>query len=272
VKIAIVGCGWLGLPLGLSLQKSGHSIVATRRSETGCSQLNSLGFTAVQFELGATLSQKKFTPIFSSDLLILNIPVGRKTLSSETFSINMHDLLKQAAKSSIKQVIFISTTSVYGEQNAVVTEKSPTHPSSESGQINLLVEQKVQRYFASQASILRLSGLVGEDRHPVNYLAAKTELAAPNKIVNLVHQYDVIQSIESVIKNKVWGHTLVICSTEHPTRHEYYTWAAEQLSLIPPSFIEQQAPTNGKLIDGRDSLSLLGINLKYPSPYDMLSR
>lgn len=269
MKIAIVGCGWLGLPLGLSLQKSGHSIVATRRSETGCSQLNSLGFTAVQFELGATLSQKKFTPIFSSDLLILNIPVGRKTLSSETFSINMHDLLKQAAKSSIKQVIFISTTSVYGEQNAVVTEKSPTHPSTESGQINLLVEQEVQRYFASQASILRLSGLVAEDRHPVNYLAAKTELAAPNKVVNLIHQHDVIQSIKCIIEKGLWGHTLLLCAMAHPTRQDYYIWAAEKLNLVAPSFTQERGQPSGKLIDATLSLDLLGIQLKYPSPYDM---
>jgi Trk K+ transport system NAD-binding subunit len=41
MRIALVGCGWLGLPLAVSLKKCGHSIVATRRSEAGCSQLSS---------------------------------------------------------------------------------------------------------------------------------------------------------------------------------------------------------------------------------------
>jgi len=269
MQIAVVGCGWLGLPLGLSLQKSGHSIVATVRSDAGCAKIRSLGITCLQFELGDTLTNEKFVPIFNSDLLILNIPVGRNSASSEAFTANMHDLLRQAVDSKIKQVIFVSTTSVFGDQNAVFTEKSATHPDTQSGKINLLVEQFVQRYFVAQASILRLAGLVGVDRHPVNYLAGKTELAAPNRVVNLVHQEDVIQSIECIIKNKIWGHTLVLSATEHPSRQDYYTWAAQQLGVAAPRFIEELGQPSGKLIDASVSLGKLKMHLKYPSPYDM---
>jgi hypothetical protein len=111
---------------------------------------------------------------------------------------------------------------------------------------------------------------VGEQRHPVNYLAGKTKLSAPNKVVNLVHQNDVIQSIESLIKNNAWGRTLVISALEHPTRKEYYTWAANKLNLAAPSFIDEQGQPRGKEIDASRSLDILGIHLKYPSPYDML--
>ena len=270
MQIAIVGCGWLGLPLALSLQKSGHGIVATRRSQAGCAELCSLGLTAVQFELGATLTQQQYAPIFDSDLLVLNIPVGRKTASSETFSASMQDLLRQAVANNIKHVIFISTTSVYGEQDIAVSEKSPTGPNTPSGKINLMVEKTVQRYFGAQATIIRPAGLVGEDRHPVNYLAGKTELTAPNKVVNLVHQYDVIHSIECIIKNEVWGQTLVLSASVHPTRKEYYRWAAEQLNLAAPVFIEEIGQPSGKLTDASTSLDILGIHLKYTSPYDML--
>lgn len=270
MQIAIIGCGWLGLPLALSLQKSGHSIVATRRSKDDCSQLSSLGFTGLPFELGATLTDKKLAPIFNSDLLILNIPVGRKNITSDTFEANMHDLLRHAVGSKIQQVIFVSTTSVYGDQNAVFAEKSPTSPDTQSGKINLAVERLVQQHFSEDACVIRLSGLVGENRHPVNYLAGKSDLAAPNKVVNLVHQQDVLQSIEHIIKNGIWGNTLVLSATEHPTRQDYYTWAAQQLNLDPPSFIEEQGPPVGKLIDSSESLGLLGMMLKYPSPYDML--
>lgn len=270
MHIAIVGCGWLGLPLALSLQKSGHSIVATRRSHAGCSELYSLGLTGVHFELGSTLTQQQYVPIFNCDLLVLNIPVGRKMASSETFSANMHDLLRQAVASNIKHVIFISTTSVYGELNTTVTEKSPTSPNTPSGKVNLMVEKTVQRIFGSQATILRPAGLVGEDRHPVNYLAGKTALAAPNKVVNLVHQHDVIHSIECIIKNAVWGQTLVLSASKHPTRKDYYKWAAEQLNLAAPAFIEEIGQPSGKLIDASKSLDILSIFLKYPSPYDML--
>jgi nucleoside-diphosphate-sugar epimerase len=270
MQIAVVGCGWLGLPLAMSLQKSGHDIVATRRSEVGCSQLRSIGFTGVQFELGTSLTHEKFAPLFNSDLLILNIPVGRKIASFDEFSTDMNDLLRQAVNSNIKHVIFVSTTSVYGDQNATISEKSPTNPMTLSGKINLKVEQLVQQYFVANKTILRPAGLVGENRHPAHYLAGKTELASPNKVVNLVHQQDVIQSIESVIENKIWGQTLVLSALEHPTRQDYYTWASAQLNVAAPSFVTEQGQASGKLIDATRSLGILGIQLKYPSPYDML--
>jgi nucleoside-diphosphate-sugar epimerase len=269
VKIAIVGCGWLGLPLGLSLQKGGHSIVATHRSKTGYAKISSRGFTCLQFELGAILTQEKFNPLFDSDVLILNIPVGRKTASSETFTTDMSNLLKHAVKSNIRHVIFVSTTSVYGDVDTVISEKSPTSPNTQSGKINLAVERLVQKYFTTQATILRPSGLVGEQRHPINYLAGKTELVAPNKVVNLIHQHDVIQSIKCIIEKGLWGHTLLLCAMAHPTRQDYYIWAAEKLNLVAPSFTQERGQPSGKLIDATLSLDLLGIQLKYPSPYDM---
>jgi len=271
MQIAVLGCGWLGLPLAMSLKKSGHSIVATRRSEDGCSQLSSLGFIGIQFELGAALTQEKFAPIFNCDLLVLNIPVGRKTGASEQFCVNIDGLLRQASESNIKQVVFVSTSSVYGDQGSIVTEKSATKPISQSSKINLTIEQLVQQYFAEQACIIRLAGLVGKDRHPAHFLAGKTELAAPNHVVNLIHQYDVIQSIQSIIKNKIWGHTFVLSALAHPTRKDYYTWATKQLNLPAPLFVEEQAQPSGKLIDASASLELLGVHLKYASPYDMLN-
>lgn len=270
MQIAIVGCGWLGQPFGLSLQKSGHNIVATSRSETGCEKIKTLGFKGLQFNLGDKLSDNYLEPIFNSDLLILNIPVGRRSNTSENFVANTDDLLKRLVTSKVKRVVFVSTTSVYGDQKAVVTEHSATRPNTQSGHINLQIEQLVQKYFTSNATTIRLSGLVGKDRHPVNYLAGKTELAAPKSRVNLVHQADVIQSIESIIKNEIWGQTLLLSAAEHPTRKEYYTWAAKQLKLAIPQFIDEPEPSEGKIINAAASLSLLGITLQYPSPYDML--
>lgn len=270
MKIAVVGCGWLGLPLSLSLQDSGHSIVATSRSKEGCSQLSPLGFTCLAFELGDDLWHEKLAPIFDCDLLILNIPVGRKTSSAPAFIGCMEELLRKASSSNIKHLIFVSTSSVYGDQATVVSESSPAAPTTQSAKANLTVEQLAQQYFAKQATILRLSGLVGADRHPVRYLAGKRDLSAPNKVVNLVHQVDVIQGIHSIVKNSIWGHTLLLCAEEHPSRQDYYTWAAKQLGLVLPSFTDQPDAATGKTIDGSHSLEKLGIRLQYPSPYDML--
>lgn len=270
MQIAVMGCGWLGLPLATSLQKSGHTIMATCRSEKKAKALTQLGFNAEKYELGSALTHQRLDKLFTAQVLVLNIPVGRKTPTTEHFVQHMQELLKHAASSQIQNIIFISTTSVYGDSSGIVTEKSPTNAQTQSGQINLAVEDLVKAHFEGRSTIIRPAGLVGKDRHPANYLAGKSGLLNPNSVVNLVHQDDVIQGIGSVIKNEVWGQTLVLSASEHPTRQVYYSWAAEQLNLAAPTFIEEQEQSIGKMIDASSSLGILDMHLKYPSPYDML--
>lgn len=270
MQIAVVGCGWLGLPLASHLQVSGHSIVATCRSESKALELNQLGFTAQRFELGDDLNSAFLTKLFACDVLILNIPVGRKNPKSEGYLQHMQGLLEYAAASQIQNLLLISTTSVYGDNSGIYTEQSPTAPSTQSAQINLALEGLTRKYFAGHSTIIRPAGLVGKDRHPANYLAGKKELGTPDNVVNLIHQDDVINAIEQVLEKNLWGHTLHLSATEHPTRADYYTWAAEQLGLELPDFLPGNSVITGKQIDASKSLELLNLTLKYPSPFDML--
>lgn len=272
MQISITGCGWLGQPLALRLKSCGYDIVASTRSKQKCEALASLGLHPVQFSLGDELQSKNLEVIFESNILILNIPVGRKNPTTENFAQHVRLILERAALTNIDKVIFISTTSVYGNKSCVVTEKSPTAPTTVSGKINLEVEALVTKYFPDNSTIIRPAGLVGVDRHPVNYLAGKNELTNPDDMVNLVHQEDVIDTIERVIQKALWGHIINLSTLVHPTRIQYYTWAAKQLGLPPPTFIPGSGIPSGKKINSDNSLQLLGICLKYPNPFDMLGQ
>ncbi|MEO9944990.1 NAD-dependent epimerase/dehydratase family protein [Paraglaciecola sp.] len=272
MQISITGCGWLGQPLALRLKSCGCDIVASTRSKQKCQALASLGLHPVQYSLGDNIHSKALGVMFESDILILNIPVGRKNPTIENFAQHMQILLEQASHSKIKKVIFISTTSVYGNSSCVITEKSPTNPTTLSGKINLHVEKLVTKYFPNNSSIIRPAGLVGADRHPVNYLAGKTGVANPDDMVNLIHQEDVINTIERVIQKSLWGNIINLSSLIHPTRIQYYTWAAKKLGLPPPTFIAGSGIPSGKQINSDNSLQLLGLRFKYPNPFDMLGQ
>ena len=85
MQISIVGCGWLGLPLAQTLQKSGHNIVATTRNQYKCTQFETLGFKGIQYALGDNIHQPAIAPALSSDVLVLNIPFGRKSTANQHF-------------------------------------------------------------------------------------------------------------------------------------------------------------------------------------------
>lgn len=268
--ISILGCGWLGQPLALKLQQSGHPIVATCRSEHKAKKLTDLGLTTVIYALGDDLEQNHLTELFNSRILVLNIPVGRKNPDSKVFLEQIQKLLAHAVCTSIEQVIFVSTTSIYGDPQGLVTETSIPDPQTESARTNLAIEGMVKDYFVRKSTIIRLAGLVGQDRHPAKFLAGKSGLATPEQVVNLVHQQDVINAIQNIIKDDLWSQTLHLCAAQHPTRSEYYTFAAKQLGLTPPTFVEGSVKQSGKLIDASASLELLKMSLAYPSPFDMI--
>jgi nucleoside-diphosphate-sugar epimerase len=89
-------------------------------------------------------------------------------------------------------VLFISSTSVYNDVDAFVTEETIARPATESGKQLLETEQLLQSNINFKTTILRFGGLIGEDRHPVKFLAGRENLENPNAPINLIHQEDCI--------------------------------------------------------------------------------
>lgn len=265
--IAIVGAGWLGKPLAQALIASGQSVVVSKSSAEGVTALSALSIPACLFDV-----RKPDIPseILTAKTLILNIAFRKTQLTGSAYREAILRLLSQAKISDVQRVLFVSTTSVYGVADGVVDEQSPLNPSTESAQAHLEIESALAADWGNRGAVLRLAGLVGGKRHPINQLAGRTGLKHPQHPVNLVHRDDVIMAIEKILQQPVWGQTFLLCATEHPSRQQYYQWAAETLGKPQPEFVTE-GTTQGKRIDATWTLKTLGLTLKYASPYSMLS-
>ncbi|GAB2678174.1 NAD-dependent epimerase/dehydratase family protein [Aliiglaciecola aliphaticivorans] len=270
MKIAIIGAGWLGLPLAQTLMKSGHLVVATKRSATEVNKLQDMGVSAIQYELGDNLDSPELTPLFNAHTLILNIPPGRKSPSLKKFGQEMRALVSTAKHQGIQNVIFISTTAVYGNADGMIYEYTPVAPQTHSGKIHVEIENAVRSMFQQHGCILRLAGLVSQHRHPARSLSGRKHIENGQQRVNLVHRDDVIHAIEKIINKNKFGQTYHLCSIEHPTRQQYYVDAATALEVPPPEFVEDTSFPFGKCINSEFTLNTLELDLAYPSPYDML--
>ena len=271
MRIAIVGCGWLGQPLAKQLKQSGHSIVATCRSAQKREALEQLGYSSHVYQLGDLLSSDALKAVFQCSLLILNLPPGGRQIQPDYYIEHMCQLLSAARQQGVLQVIFISTTAVYGDIEGKVVEKTPLAPATESGRAHQKIEQHARDVFAGSACVLRLAGLVGTDRHPAKYLAARTDISHGSQVVNLVYQQDVITAIEAIIAQDKYGNIFHLCAHEHPTRHDYYRWACAKLGLELPEFAVEKHEHQGKIIDAHWTCETLGLELSYASPYAMLA-
>lgn len=270
MNITIIGGGWLGLPLAQELQCGGHHIITTKRSEQGVLEIKAQGIEATHYNLGDKLDDIRLAPLFESELLIINIPPGRKNFKPEQYIDDMKELISHASDGDVEKLIFVSTSAVYGNQNRTVYEYSTVDPKTQSAKAHVDAEHHIRITFGDNGTIIRLSGLVNNDRHPAKSLSGRTDIANGQQVVNLIHRSDVISAIEKIIQQEVYGQTLHLAASEHPTRAEYYVAAAKKMGISEPSFLLDESVGKGKSINCELTLSELDLKLKYPSPFDML--
>ncbi|WP_281336931.1 SDR family oxidoreductase [Flavobacterium eburneipallidum] len=266
-QISILGCGWLGLPLAKALLNKGFSI---KGSTTSVDKLSVLENSGIQ-PFVITLSEDKTTGNFEnfldhSKILIIDIPPKLRGLSKENFVAKIKNTVPFIEKSAVEKVLFVSSTSVYGDTSTAldVTEETAAYPQTESGKQLLETEQLLQNNSNFETTILRFGGLIGEDRNPIKFLAGKTNLENPNAPINLIHQEDCIGIMLKIIELNFWNETLNAVTPFHPSRKEYYTQKAIDLNLELPQFNDENS-SFGKTISSTKIETILSYTFVKPN-------
>lgn len=240
-QISILGCGWLGLPLAKSLLEKGFSVNGSTTSSDKISTQESNGIQAFQIELSEIEIKGEIDSFLkNSEILIIDIPPKLRGVSSENFVKKIQNLIPFIEKVKIEKVIFISSTSVYADDNALVTETTKPNPDTESGKQLLATEILLQSNVNFKTTVVRFGGLIGEDRHPIHFLAGRKNIENPEAPINLIHQKDCIGIIKAVIDQNCFGETFNAVAPFHPTRKEYYTQKAKELGLLLPEFVNSK--------------------------------
>ena len=249
-QISILGCGWLGLPLAKALLKNGFAVNGSTTSNDKLLVLQNLGIQAFQINLSPTLSEEAAEETIENFLegsktLIIDIPPKLRGNSQEDFVSKIQTVIPFIEKSTVENVLFISSTSVYGDTSSFdcaqddtlsVTEDSQLNPETESGKQLVKSEQLLQSNLNFKTTILRFGGLIGDDRHPIKFLAGRTNVENPNAAINLIHQEDCIGIIIKIIELDCWNETFNAAAPFHPSRKDYYTQKAVEFNLALPQF------------------------------------
>ena len=223
-KISILGCGWLGLPLAQSLLEKGISVKGSTTSIEKISMLKEKGILPFQISLLEDNIEGHVNLFLEkSEILIIDIPPKLRGNTKENFVGKIKTLVPFIEKSSVKKVIFVSSTSVYSDDNSTVTEDTFPKPDSESGKQLLEAEYLLQNNSNFKTTVLRFGGLIGKDRHPIHFLAGRKNIENPDAPINMIHQDDCIDIIEKIIELDSWNETFNAVAPYHPTRKEYYT-------------------------------------------------
>ncbi len=247
-KISILGCGWLGLPLGKALIENGYAVNGSTTTAAKMPLLSAAGISPHLITVNPDSVHGDLESFLEDcDTLIIDIPPKLRNDTSESFVSKVKTLVPYIEKGKVTNVIFISSISVYGDDMVVVTEETMPNPATASGKQLWESETILMRNNSFTTAVVRFGGLTGNDRHPVYHLAGKGNIESPDAPVNLIHQLDCIGIIISLLKTETTGGIFNAVAPFHPSRKEYYQAKAASMNLQQPDFVPTKHPS-GKIV------------------------
>lgn len=251
MNISILGSGWLGLPLANNLIKLGHTINLSTRSVDKLNELANMSSRPYLIDIDELSNE--IQAFLATELLIINITSKNQA--------GFAKLIKEIEQSTIKNVLFISSSSVYQSVNSVINEDDGMEATDSP---LYQIEQIFMSNTHFKTTILRLSGLIGYSRHPGNFFKNGKVVQQPDAPVNLIHRDDCIGIINAIIKQDAWGEVFNGCATTHPTKREFYSNARDLLNLPNPQYSEKSDNNTYKVVSNKKIINQLGYQFIYP--------
>lgn len=237
--LGILGCGWLGLPLAVMFLEHGFTVRGTTTSPEKMGLLAAKGIVPFHVLLGETAIEGDIDGFLEGlEYLIINVPPGLRGKEKKVDYVAKMRVLREAIqKAQVPKVVFVGSTSVYGDgHTGTVTEATTPVPTTEAGRQLLESEALFQSLPTAKATIVRLAGLIGPNRHPIKQLSGRKDLKGGNAPVNLIHQRDCLGILQTILEEEHWGLTLNAVYPHHPTKKEYYTAEAQRRNMPPPHY------------------------------------
>lgn len=263
-NISIIGCGWLGFSLAQLLIKKEYYVKGSTTSLDKLKQLQKAKINAHQIILNENGIIGNYVELLSkSETVIINIPPGLRKHPTKNHVLEFSHLIKAIEKHSIKNVLYVSSTSVFKDSSHFpkITDTTLPNATTNSTQQLIEIEQQLINNSNFNTTILRFGGLFGADRHPAKYLSGKTNLSHPDAPINLIHREDCIDIITLILEKDIWNTTFNAVYPIHPTKQSYYTNYCKRHNLALPEF-NTKAKSKGKVIDSSKLVQLLNYTFK----------
>lgn len=278
MRVLIIGCGYVGLPLGAALVRAGHEVFGVRRTGGDDARLTAAGVRPIKADITNPNDLASLPVPFDWIVNCVSSTKGGVEEYREVYLNGTRHLIQWLASCPPKKFVYTSSTSVYGQADGLaVKESSPTEPASETSKI-LVETEKLVLEAATQkklpAIVLRVAGIYGGERCHLfqQYLRNEARIAGKGeRIINMVHRDDLVRIIITALTNGRIGEIYNAVDDEPVTQLHFFRWLAETLGKWMPSFAtdaedaqRKRGLTNKKVLNRKLKMEL-GYQFKYPT-------
>jgi nucleoside-diphosphate-sugar epimerase len=278
MRVLIIGCGYIGLPLGAELVRQGHEVFGVRRTTAAEQELKAVGITPLCADITRPETLAGLPAPFDWVVNCVASGGGEAEDYRRVYLQGTRHLVEWLATVPVKKFVYTSSTSVYGQNDgSLIKETSPAEPQAETAQVLVAAEKVLLdavREKKFPAVILRVAGIYGPDRGHAfkQYLNNEARIEGKGeRILNMIHQDDVVGSVVAALKSGRAGEIYNAVDDEPVSQFNFFQWLAGTLGKWPPPSVPEDADAarkrgvTSKKVSNRRLKMELGYQFKYPT-------
>ncbi len=188
----------------------------------------------------------------------------------DAYVTGLQNLLNALRGQTLKRLIFISSTSVYAQDDdSWVDEHSPAEPARFSGQ-TIITGERTALDSGFPATVVRFSGIYGPSRQRFleEVIAGGMDPASPAPFSNRIHEADAAAVIAHLTHKALAGEPVDDCyvaSDCEPVRlDEVVAWVRQQVPCAPPTENARKGGRAGSKRCSNQRLLESGFRFRYP--------
>ena len=252
LKIAVLGCGYVGSEFARQARAAGHEVLGVVRSGASRDKLRAEGISAEAFDLQSG-DWAQLPARFDAVVYAASTGGGGPEAYALAYDVGVKRALAWAQAVGADRFVFTSSTGVYRQDDGgVVDEGSPVGGAPTADAI-LGGEQAVLSAGFAKARVLRFGGLYGPGRHHLVDQLRRGDHVIGGRVdhfINYLHRDDAASSILAALVGGPVGARVYNVGDGNPvTKEALAKWIAARLGVEPPVF-DPSAPAGPRVAKG----------------------
>ncbi|MFB6184101.1 MAG: SDR family oxidoreductase [Haloarculaceae archaeon] len=236
MRVAILGCGYVGLELGRQLRPD-HEVIGVRRSATGLDAVEAAGLTPMQADV---TDADALSAVPDVDAVVFAASSGGRGAAAAR-AVYVEGLRTAVdtfceRPSPPDRVVYTSSTGVYGDHGGDwVDEETPLEPTTERARV-LAEAERIARErpaeYGRDGTVARFAGLYGPDRYRLRrYLDGPVT----EGYLNMIHRDDAAGAVRFLLEADAARDEVVLVVDDEPVdKWAFADWLAEHCGRERP--------------------------------------
>lgn len=252
LKIAVLGCGYVGAEFARQARAAGHEVLGVVRSEASRDKLRTEGLAAEAFDLYAgdwALLPGRFDAV----VYAASTGGGGPEAYALAYDTGVRRALAWARDVGAQNFVFTSSTGVYRQDDGRIVDEDSVVGGAPTADAILGGERAVLSSGLANARVLRFGGLYGPGRHHLVDQLRRGENVIGGRVdhyINYLHRDDAASAVlAALVGGPVGARVYNVADGRPVTKEALARWIAERLGQGAPVF-DPAAPAGPRVAKG----------------------